>query len=101
MSGRVAGAVANVEAELADRHRIAILKPAIGLERLAIDPVTLAVFLQPADPENIVLVRALDGHAQLGSKYPGRSAMVDVTMGQEDLLDGRSRLRGGRLQPVE
>ncbi len=51
MAGRVAGAMADLEAELADRHRVAIDQIAVRLKRLAVDPVTLAIILQPGDPE--------------------------------------------------
>ena len=51
MAGRVAGAMADVEGQLADRHRVAVDQPAVGLERLAGDAVARAVLLEPGDPE--------------------------------------------------
>ena len=92
MAGRVAGAMADVEGEVADGHRVAIDQPAIGLERLAGDAVFGAVLGQPVDPEQIVLVRALDRHAQLGGEDAGRSAMVDMAVGEQDLLERHAML---------
>ena len=45
--------------------RVAVVQPAVGLERLAGDAVARAVLLEPGDPEAVVLVRALDRHAEL------------------------------------
>ena len=65
VAGRVAWAVADVERQLADRHRVAVTEPAVGLERLAVDAVFAAVILEPRDPEAVVFVRPLDRHAEL------------------------------------
>ena len=56
-------------------------------------PYLRAVLGEAVDPEAVVLVRALDRHAELGGEDPGRSAMVDVAVGEEDLLDRHAMLR--------
>jgi hypothetical protein len=92
MAGRVAGAMATSKRQLADRHLVAVDQPAVGFERLAGDAVARAVLGEPGDPEAVVLVRALDLHAQLVGEDPGRSAMVDMAVGEQDLLDRHARL---------
>ena len=92
VAGRVAGAVADVEGQLADRRRVAVLQPAVGLEWLALDPPALSVVLEPRDPEAVGLVRAFDRDAELLREDSRRPAMVDVTVGQQDLLDGHALL---------
>ena len=101
VAGRVAGAVADLEGQLADGHRVAVDQPAVGLERLAGDAVARAVLVEPGDPEAVVLVRALDRHAELRGEHAGLAAMVDVAVGQQDLLDRHPGLRGRGLEPVE
>ncbi len=66
MARRVAGTVADVEGEVADGDRVAILQPAIRLERLAGYAVAHPVILQPGDPEAVLLLRAFDRNAELG-----------------------------------
>ena len=94
MARRVAGAVADVEGQLADRHRVAVDQVAVRLERLAVDSVALAILLQPGDPEQVVFVRPFDRHAQLLGEDAGLAAMVDMAVGQQDLLD-RDAVLGG------
>ena len=87
MAGRVAGAVADVEGQLTNRRRVAVLEPAVGLEWLALDPPALSVVLEPRNPEAVGLVRAFDWDAEFLRQDAGRPAMVDVPVGQQDLLD--------------
>ena len=98
VAGRVAGAVADVEGQLADRGRVTVFQPAVGLERLAFYSPALPVLVEARDPEAVGLVRTLDRDAQLLREDTRRPAMVDVTVGQQDLLDGDALLRGRRLQ---
>ena len=91
MAGRVAGTVADVEREVADGDRVAVVEPAVGLERLAANAPAAAVILQPGDPEAVVLVRAFDRHAELLRKHAGLAAMVDMAVGEQDLLDRHAR----------
>ena len=51
-----------------------------------------AVLGEPLDPEAVVLVRALDRHAELLGENAGAAAMVDMAVGQQDLLDRDARL---------
>ena len=97
----VAGAVADVEGQLADGRGVAVDQPAVGLERLADDAVARAILGEAVDPEAVVLVRALDRHAELGGEDPGRAAMVDMAVGEEDLLDRHAVLGDRGLEPVD
>ena len=101
VAGRVARAMVHVEAERADRHGVAVHQPAVRFEHLAADAVIAAVILQPRDPEAVRLVRPFDRHAELVAEDLGRAAMVDMAVGEEDLLDLHLVLRRRRLQPVE
>ena len=67
------GAVPHVKGQIADRHRIAILQPAVGLERLARNAVAHSVVFEPGDPETVFLLRAFDRHAEFAGKDSGRS----------------------------
>ena len=62
-------------------------------------PYLRAVLGQPLDPEAVVLVRAFDRHAKLFGEDAGRAAMVDMAVGQQDLLDRDAGLRRRRLEP--
>src|SRR6185369_4177954 len=98
MARRVAGAVADVQRQLADGHLVSVDKPAGGRERPTGDAVILAVLVQPSDPEDVVLVRAFDLDVQFLRENPGAAAMVDVAVRQQDLLDRHADLARGRLQ---
>src|SRR5256885_11299401 len=98
MPGRVAGAVAHVEGELADPDLIAVVEPARRLEWAAVDPVLGTFDSQLLDPESILLVRALDRHAQLFGENAGAAAMVDMAVGQQDLIDRDARLARSRFE---
>src|SRR3546814_7099555 len=43
MARRVAGAMIDVEREVADRHLVAVLQPAVGFEAFAVDAISRAV----------------------------------------------------------
>src|SRR3546814_13690948 len=86
---------------LADRHRIAVVQPAVGFERLAAHPEACTVLAQPLDPETVVLVRPLDRHAKLLREHARLPAMVHMAVGDEDLLDRHSRLLHRILVLVE
>jgi hypothetical protein len=81
VAGRVAWAVANVEGQLADRRRVAVLEPAVRLEWLTFDTPPFPVIVEPRDPETIGLVRAFDRNAEILREDSRRPAMVDVTVG--------------------
>ena len=87
MAGRMAGAMIDVQGELADRHLIAVMQPAIGLEALPRHVPALAILRQPVDPEPVILVRPLDRHAQVVGQHARLAAMVDMAMGDEQLFD--------------
>src|SRR3546814_4082073 len=53
MARRVAGAMIDVEREVADRHLVAVLQPAVGFEAFAVDAISRAVLAQPVDPEAV------------------------------------------------
>ena len=92
VAGRVAGAVADVEGELADARLVAVDEPARGFERLAGDAVFGTVLVKPLDPVDVGFVRSLDRHAELFRQDAGAPAMVDMAMRQQDLLDRHTGL---------
>src|SRR5207342_155793 len=63
VSGSVARAMPDVEDQLSDGHRVAILQPPVGLERLTLHAVAHAVVLKPRNPETVFLLGPLDRHA--------------------------------------
>ena len=96
--GRVAGAVADVEHELADGRLVPVRQPARRLERPARDAVLGPVVRQALDPVNVGLVRAFDRHAKLLGKHARAAAMVDMAVRQQDLLDRHACLLRRRLE---
>ena len=70
VAGRVAGAVADVEGQLTDRGRVAVLEPAVGLERLAVDPVQRSVIVEPRDPERSASCGPSIGTPSSSAKMP-------------------------------
>ena len=96
---RVAGAMPHLERELADLDLVAVVQPAARFEGAADDPVFGAVGAQLLDPEAILFVRALDRDAQLFGENPGSPAMIDVAVGQQDLLERHAGLVGRGLEP--
>lgn len=101
MAGRVAGAVIDVEHQLADGHGIAVDQPAARFERHPAHAILATVLGEPVDPEPIGLVRSLDPDAELGGELAREAAMVDMAMGDQDLLDRDFVLLRRRAQPVE
>src|SRR5690606_28413700 len=102
MPGRVARAMDHVEGLFAEADRIAVVEPAIRLE--GIEPgetEALALFGQLPDPEGILALGTLDRHAMAARELGRLSAVVDVAMGEQDLLDARAQLPEGRIDPVE
>ena len=92
---RVAGAVADVEREIADADLVAIDEPSGRFEGAADDAVSGAVLGEAVDPVTVGLVRAFDRNAELLGQQPSAAAMVDMAVGQQDLLDRDP----GLLQP--
>src|SRR6478736_2769140 len=81
VAGRVPRAMDHVEHKLADGHLIAILEPAVGLERVAFDAEIAAVVAESRDPESILLLRSFDRYAELLGEDSGAAAMVDMAVG--------------------
>src|SRR5690349_18679158 len=84
---RVARAMADIEGEFPNGDLIAVLQPARRLERSARDAILPAVLAKAVDPEAVVLVGALDFDAELLGEDACASAMIDMTVRQQDLLD--------------
>ena len=101
MTGRVAGAVDHVERQFAHRHRVAMLQPAVRREAFCDHPPARAVIIQLVDPEAVILVRAFDFEAQLLGQHPGLPAMVEMPVGDEDLLQRDACLGDALLELVE
>src|SRR3546814_14883923 len=86
MPRRVPRTVDDVEGQRADRHRVAVVQPAVRLERLAAHPEACAVLAEPLDPEEVVLVRSLDRLAEFLREHPRLPAWIPMTVGAEDCL---------------
>ena len=88
MARRVAGAVHDVEGEVAEAHRLAVAQPAVGHERLVDREVVLGARVRQAlDQEQVVLVRALDLDAVMLGHGAGGRGVVDMAVGQQHLGD--------------
>src|SRR3546814_13224221 len=101
MARRVPRTMDDIEGQVADRHRIAVVQPAVGFERLAAHPEAGTVLAQPLDPETVFPVRPLDRPAKLLREHDRMLAMVHMAVGDEDLLDRHSRLLHPILALVE
>ena len=72
-------------------HHVAVLKPAIGFKGHGrLKPVAQAVVGQTVDPELVVAMRSFDGNAHACRQRRGAGTMVEVSVCQEDLLEGRT-----------
>ncbi len=92
--GRVAGAVAHLQFGAAEADRVAALQPAVRLERLRRrETIALRRLGQLVDPELVVRMRPLDRHAGALAQFRRRAAMVEMPVGDEDLLQRGAGLR--------
>src|ERR1700712_63893 len=98
MAGGVAGAMIDVEGQVADGDLIAILQPAVGFEDAAGDAILAAIVLKPRNPEAVGLMRSLDLDTEFLGERASLAAMVDMAVGDEDLFDHHAILFGGTLQ---
>src|SRR3546814_19873239 len=87
MARRVPRTMDDIEGQVADRHRIAVVQPAVGFERLAAHPEAGTVLAPPPDPETVVLVRPLERHAKLLRAHARLPAMVH-TLGRASCREG-------------
>src|SRR3954452_9843452 len=101
MPGRMAGTVAYVEGQFANGDLVAVDEPPCRFERLTGDSIFRAVLREAVDPEAVFLVRSLDLDSELLREDAGAAAMVDVAVGQQDLLDGDVGLLGRGLEARE
>jgi hypothetical protein len=101
VSGRVTGRVVHIQGKVAHRHGVPFLQPAVGLEGPRRDTVGASVILQPRNPEPVELLRPLDRHPEPLGQFLGAPAMIDVTVGKDDLLDRDSLALGCGLEPVD
>ena len=98
---RVPGAVAHRQRALPDLHRIAVVQPARRREGLGRrEAEHLRLLAQAVDPELVGRVWSDDGQLQLARQRAGAAGMVDVGVGEQDLLErhaqrrAASRMRG-------
>jgi len=92
----------DVEGEMAEAHRLAVLQPAVGHERLVGREIVLAARGgQALDQEQVVAVRALDLDPVVLGHGAGRRGMIDVAMGQQDLGHLNALFVDRLLQQVE
>src|SRR5690606_23472574 len=98
---RVAGAVDDLERKLADGYRIAVLQPAIGLEAARGHAPFASVVVEARNPEPVLLVRTLDRQAEFLGQHAGLPAVVEMAVGDEQLLQRHARLGDASLELVE
>ena len=102
MAGRVAGAVIDIQHQLAHRHLVAIVQPSVGRERFrARHAIGGTLGRVHVDPEFVIGVGAFDRHPQITRQHSGEAAMIDMAVGDEQLLDGDAIVGGDLLQPIE
>ena len=76
----------HIEFQLAHRHLIAILEPTIRLESMRFHVPARTVVIKLRDPEPVLLVRAFNRHAHFLGKHTRHAAVVEMAMGDENLL---------------
>ena len=80
--------MAHVEGERAERDRVALLQPAVRRDVARTgDTVFRAGLDQLVEQEPVVLVRAFNGHAEPFLQFRRTAGVVEMAVGQEDLLD--------------
>ena len=95
---RVAGAVNDVEHEIADRHLIAIDQPPVRHEAFRLHTIAGTITIELIDPEQIILVRALDRNTKFFRKHSRLSAMIKMAVGDDDLFQINAMLLDRRLE---
>ena len=94
MPRRVSGRVAHdVSDAVANADRVTILQPARGLEGLGLGKLEhLALLGQAVDPELVAGMRADDGGAASAGPVRPPTGVVDMGVGEPDLLQRQARL---------
>lgn len=90
----VTRAMGNFESEFTDAHFLTVGEPARGFEWSAGDSISGPVLGEALDPEAILLMGPFNWNSELLGENTGASAMIDVPVRDEDLLDPHSRLLG-------
>ena len=102
MAGRVPGRVDHPQGLLAEPDLVAVLQPAVGLEGGQCgEAEPLALFGQLVDPELVLAMRPLERHAVAARELGRLAAMIDVAVGQEDLLELGAQAREGFVDAIE
>ena len=102
MAGRVAGAVAHIQAFIADLHLVAIVQPARGREMLrGRKSKHRALLRQAVDPELVAGVRADDGQREPLCQLACAARVVDVGVGEPDGLQVQTQALDFGQQPIQ
>jgi hypothetical protein len=87
----VTGAVLHFELDLADGDDVAIVQPARRDETFAVTKAVVAgVLRDQVDPELVAFMRAFDRQMAAARELGRRRGMIDMGMGQQDLLEGQA-----------
>src|SRR5207244_2077745 len=96
---RMPGAMADIEGEVADGHAVTVHEPTRRLEGATGDSVFRSVFRETVDPETVLFMGPFDRHGELLGENAGAAAMVDMAVGEQDLVDRYARLFSRRSVP--
>src|SRR5262245_8878967 len=87
VAGGVARAVLDLELELADRHALAALEPAVGLEGASLEAKQRRLLRQAVDPEALLELGSLDRQPEALGEVARGARVVDVPVREQDLLE--------------
>ena len=99
--GRVAGTFQNREFERPDRDLVALLQPAVRREGTRFIAISRTRFLQLVEQEGIFRVRTFDLDLEPVSQFRRSTRMIDMAVGEKDLLDRYLRLLSSLEDPVD
>jgi hypothetical protein len=97
----VAGAMQHLQGLFTNHYGIAVFKPPVRGKGVQCGKAKhLALNRQLVDPKGVVSVGPLNGHAKAVSQALGLSAMVDMAMGEQNLLHHDIELAGTGLEVI-
>ncbi len=100
--GRMTGTVEHLELGFADAHAIAVLEPAVRLKSFdLIEAESMTLGNELLDPEAVFALRPLHGYVQPFGQGRSTTAMIDMAMREQDLLDLHAELGDCAFDAIE